>query len=482
MPRILALAMSAAAVSASVMPRQPAVANNHVSFPIVERRNLPGGMVRGGSAILNSALNKRADTATLYNHTNIAYMIELDIGTPAQKVRVQIDTGSDELWVDPDCSTVSDKTSAAFCETVGRYNPAKSSTAQDADATNELAYGKGTAEIAYVYDNIVVPGTNSSVLESVAFGVATSSEDAAVPIMGVGFGYGFNLEYYNIIDELFRQDVTNSRAFSIALGTTTDSDGTDDVGDNIENGVIIFGGIDTKKFSGTLYKFDNMPPQETADGPWRYFVQLDSVGYTKPGSKSSSKIGSSSIPVVLDTGSSLSYLPANVMSSLASSLGSTVQSDGTIIVDCDLGDKGGSVDFTFGSLTVNVALNDFIWEGQGACALGAITASDDLPCLFGDTFLRSVYAVFDQDNKNIYMAKAANCGSNSQSLSAAGDFSFTGECSEVTSSSGSSSGSGSGSGSSSDSGSSKNAGVSRFGAVPTVAASLFAAVAGLMML
>ncbi|CAK7212630.1 hypothetical protein SBRCBS47491_001532 [Sporothrix bragantina] len=429
---LLPLALTAA--SASVLPRTPEAgagvapvarapgSAGLLSFPIVERREWKGPATR--------RLRRRDDEATLYNATNVAYMIELGLGTPAQTVRVQLDTGSNELWVDPDCSTVTDTTSRNFCESLGQFVAADSSTLVDSETYQTLAYGRGQAEIDYVLDNIVVPGSGSnSTLKQVQFGVAVSSDDAAVPICGVGFGNNYNLEYNNIIDEMALQGITNSRTLSLALGSATSDNGREPVSDNIGNGIVIFGGVDTKKFAGPLYKYTNLPPQSGDPGqPWRYWIQLDSVGFTSAGKTSSSAYKDSSLPIVLDSGSSLSYLPQGIMDSLAKSFGVKAQSDGSLIVDCDAGSKGGYVDFTFGSLVISIPLSDFIWEAQaGICAVGALPSSDTT-ALLGDTFLRSAYVLFDQDHQNIYMAQAANCGSNEQVLSADGNYNFTGEC------------------------------------------------------
>ncbi|CAK7200616.1 hypothetical protein SEUCBS139899_003314 [Sporothrix eucalyptigena] len=431
---LLPLAMTA--VSASVLPRTPetgagaaaapavaARAPNSaglLSFPIVERRTFKGPATR---------LRRRDDEAVLYNHTNVAYMIELGLGTPPQQVRVQLDTGSNELWVDPDCSTVTTTASQQFCESVGTFDPNDSSTLVDGEEYATLAYGRGTAYIDYVLDNIVVPGSDNTTLKQVQFGVAVSSDDAAVPICGVGFGKDYNLEYNNIVDELTLQGVTNSRTLSLALGSATSDNGKEPVSDNIGNGIVIFGGVDTKKFAGPLYKYTNLPPQSSDPGqPWRYWIQLDSIGFTSPGKTSSSAYSGSSLPIVLDSGSSLSYLPQTVMDSLAKSFGVKAGSDGSLIVDCDYGAKGGYIDFTFGSLVISVPLSDFIWEAEAnVCAVGALP-STDTTALLGDTFLRSAYVVFDQDHQEIYMAQAANCGSNEQVLSADGNYNLTGEC------------------------------------------------------
>jgi hypothetical protein len=162
---------------------------------------------------------------------------------------------------------------------------------------------------------------------------------------------------------------------------------------------------------------------------WRYWIQLDSVGHTKPGAKST-VYPNSGLPIVLDTGATMSYLPQSIIDSLALDFNAQVVDDGTLAVDCATAKKSGSVDFTFGALTIKVPYHEFIWEAvPGHCFVGAAPVSGTTPIL-GDTFLRSAYVVFDQDNSNIFLAPYKNCGSKEQALPAGAGAAanFTGEC------------------------------------------------------
>ncbi len=51
------------------------------------------------------------------------------------------------------------------------------------------------------------------------FGGATTSTDMMEGIMGVGWGYGTDTSYYNVIDQLANQGITHSRTFSLDLAS-----------------------------------------------------------------------------------------------------------------------------------------------------------------------------------------------------------------------------------------------------------------------
>lgn len=50
--------------------------------------------------------------------------------------------------------------------------------------------------------------------------------------------------------------------------------------------------------------------------------------------------------------------------------------------------------------------------------------------MLGDTFLRAAYVVYDQDNRNLHLAQAANCGTSLVAISTGSDAvpSVTGDC------------------------------------------------------
>jgi hypothetical protein len=57
------------------------------------------------------------------------------------------------------------------------------------------------------------------------FGDASTSTEMLEGIMGIGWGYGLDTKYYNIIDQLSAQGITHSRAFSLDLASIDVAEG-----------------------------------------------------------------------------------------------------------------------------------------------------------------------------------------------------------------------------------------------------------------
>jgi hypothetical protein len=228
-------------------------------------------------------------------------------------------------------------------------------------------------------------------------------------------------EYPYVLDTMVDQGLIKSRAFSVDLR------GVDN-----PNGALIFGGLDTGKYIGELAKLPMLDREDTPRGADRYYVTMTGVGLTLPdGTVTQSE--EIAVSVFFDTGSTFSRLPTPIYQAFAGSFvnGQFDPESGYYFVDCSVTDVAGSIDFYFGSKTIRVPLNDFIWEVQGYCILG-VMPDDDEPIL-GDTFLRAAYVVFDQDNRNIHIAQAANCGTNLVAIGSGEDAvpSSTGDCTEL---------------------------------------------------
>lgn len=218
-------------------------------------------------------------------------------------------------------------------------------------------------------------------MKDVQFGVADASVDEFSGILGIGAGEGVNTLYPNFIDELAKQGVTKTKAFSLALGSKTE-----------EEGVIIFGGVDTGKFSGKLAHLPIVPADDSPDGVARYWVDMNSISLSPPTGKSTT-FANTKMTVFLDSGSTLTLLPQSLVNEIADSLGSTGTDDsGFAIVDCSLINEPGTIDFAFDGVTIKVPYSEMIRSVSSLpphCYLGMMGSTQF--ALLGDTFLRSAY-------------------------------------------------------------------------------------------
>ncbi|CAK7218783.1 hypothetical protein SBRCBS47491_003622 [Sporothrix bragantina] len=453
--RILALLLAAAGsslatgyTSSSLTPRGP------VSFPL----SLESVQRHSGS------LEKRNADIFLYNISAAAYLVTLSIGTPGQRVRVTVDTGSDELWVNPVCNFTSyyvDDADVKQCQSSGRYDPTLSNTSIDLHRTDKIRYGKGSVHFQYYNDTVTQPDSDISV-KNFHFGVATRSTDLYEGILGLGFAQ--NKGYPTFASAIAEQGAAGgtTNVFSVALASSNEANA----------GVLVLGGVDTERFAGRMMPVPILPPPE-ADTLVRYWVKLDSIGLSDSGSTSSLQSNDSSKvypgsggPVVLDTGTTLSILPSSVIAALANDLGGGVLTPldtrsststptahfykvpcAAIGRDSDVHSKDNqaglkrTVDFSFnnGSAFIRVPLYEFSSEvtssqgGPKTCVLGALAVDTDsssssgpsvdglnpdlgLTMLLGASFLRGAYVAFDQSANSVYMAPYARCLGNNSNL------------------------------------------------------------------
>ncbi|KAH9905862.1 acid protease [Xylariomycetidae sp. FL2044] len=356
------------------------------------------------AGVATPSISRRFFKADVLGVYGAAYLAELNIGTSSQPqiVDVLIDTGSFELWVNPDCAT---SNVPDFCNAFGHYDPSKSSTSQMLSTSFDIKYGSGEASGPYYKDDIFISGAK---VEQQQFGVANESDLVWFGIMGLGYGLGNGfINYPLIIDSLVAQGYTNSKLFSLDLGGQPKPAAA-------ITGEMVFGGVDTNKYAGNLKKV----PVDQSDP--HYAITLNSLSLRTPGSPTSNPFIDQNLPlpVIVDSGTTLSLLPESLVTKLAAQFpGAASDGKGGYTVPCSLQDQDGSVDFGFlaadGTVTISVKYKDFIWNSGGNCFLGAWYSSDIGVWILGDTFLRGAYVTFDQSNNALYMANYVSCGTDS---------------------------------------------------------------------
>ncbi|KAK3115075.1 hypothetical protein LTR53_005941 [Teratosphaeriaceae sp. CCFEE 6253] len=312
------------------------------------------------------------------------YFMNASIGTPAQNLRLHIDTGSSDLWVN-------------VASTSGTYAPNSSSTYQYIDSQFNITYVDGSgSEGDYASDTLAFGGVT---LDNQQFGIGytSSSQEGIIgigyPINEVATQYNGGNPYPNVPLHLMQNGEINSNAYSLWLNDLDASTGS-----------ILFGGVNTDKFTGSL---ETLPVIPTRGYYAEFIIALTAVGANGTTGSIANNIAS---PALLDSGSSLMYLPDDIVQSIYNDVGAQYDSSqGAAFVDCDLANSDATIDFTFSTPTISVGMNELVivagsdQRGNPICIIGISPASGSTPVL-GDTFLRSAYVVYDMTKNEISLA------------------------------------------------------------------------------
>ncbi|KAF2720049.1 acid protease, partial [Polychaeton citri CBS 116435] len=367
-----------------------------------------------------------------------AYYANISVGTPPQPQTVILDTGSSDLYFDAssaqECTLPEDNPNA--CQG-GTFNPDASKTyeiAAQSPAFN-TSFGDGTtAQGPFGRDTVCVADV---CISNVQFGLATevdSTTGFAIGLMGVGYSFIEAVQdhiYPNMPEVLVSSGVINSRLYSVYLN---DADTV--------SGSILFGGIDTTRYTGDLVTLDLLPDLGLLQNRRIAFVDQFitvvtevSANTAQTGGKDTTIISgtqtdylayasdSGSLPMLLDTGSAAWSVTKPVYDALIQQAFPYVDSSG--ICDCSHAVDTETVTLTFGdAVQIKVPATEFIVPAYNTTTQEQYTDSHGNPlCAFlisasdsslddegfgivGDSILRSMYVVFDLDNGQASIAQA----------------------------------------------------------------------------
>ncbi|KAK8141587.1 hypothetical protein G3M48_010268 [Beauveria asiatica] len=363
---------------------------------------VPVGILPRTHRIEKRTKNANVIQTTLEN-MNFFYAAQIGIGTPPQNITLLIDTGSSELWVNPDCRTARPQ-DAQLCAQFGQYNPRKSRTPPVGPfGKEEIRFGDTTDEstltsvkLTYFTDKIAF---GSLSIENQTFGVVTESKRQSQGILGLApdlhAGFDGDEPYSLVLNSMAKQGVIASRVFSLDLRHS-----------DTKTGALIYGGLDRSKFVGTLEK---VPIIKGLQGETRLAVSLDTLGITMS-QEENYRLQGNDTNVMLDSGTTISRLQADVAMPILKALRAKSENNGYFYIPCSARNQQGSVDFGFGGTTVRVPFKDFIINvgDPYTCYAGiALTGGQQI---LGETVLRAGYFVFDWDNKAVHIGQAADCG------------------------------------------------------------------------
>lgn len=346
------------------------------------------------------------------------YSVQLNIGSPFQQVEVLVDTGSSDLWItgsdNPYCLGTRNSqilpSDQIDCSQYGTFNKSQSSTwSQNITALPFfISYGDTTfASGVWGQDQLHLEDIN---VTGLSFAVANRT-NSTVGVLGVGLpslevtnaarnGY----QYDNFPMILKRSGATSSSAYSLFLNSLDE-----------EHGSILFGAVDNSKYTGSLYTIPliNTLQSYGYNQPIQFEVTLQGIGLSGDDNDSNVTLTTTKIPVLLDSGTTLTYLPKPILDNLADNINATFSERyGYYVVPCNFDGNSSSnfndnsqLVFDFGGFHIDTPLKDYLISiSRNTCILGLIP-QDSNSGVLGDTFLSHAYVVYDLERLEISMAQ-----------------------------------------------------------------------------
>ncbi|RKO90969.1 aspartic peptidase domain-containing protein [Blyttiomyces helicus] len=379
------LILSALAASAAAAPQS---SGTTVSIQRHATDAAPGVRAKGdvASARARFAVNKDGSIAKrgqslLTNGGNSFYYTTVSIGN-GQVFKVDLDTGSSDLWVPgPQCTS-----SDGSCTAAGGPIDLSDSSISDTGNTFSDNYGSGSASGEVYTGPYKIAGASTS---GDSFGVTTTEKGftfAAQGLLGLAFPFtqggatGVTANGGNVpITALGLQ------SFGFYLSNAANGD----------KGTFTTNGFDSSHVGGK-FTFESI---NTSPGYWLF--DISNGQYNAQGTTGDLSDGGSVTGAIADTGTSLIILPTNVVNAIYSAIGAG--SDGSI--DCN---ASGSVSFTFSNTAYAVSSSSYVLpNGDGTCSAGfAGGAEQQGVAIFGDVFLRNWYSFYDIKNTRVGFAEA----------------------------------------------------------------------------
>lgn len=291
------------------------------------------------------------------------------------------------------------------CTTLGSFNAQGSLTFQlnsSAPAFSISYVGGQKATGVWGTDTVYV---GSMKIHQCSLGVVTSSS-SLFGIFGIGLtpaentNYGSTpYQYQNFPQLLKRNGIIQKTSYSLYLNGTTSKYGS-----------ILFGAVDHAKYSGQLQTVPivNSDPSKFSKPP-SFDVVLDSI--TLENSKQIILVSTTPFAAVLDSGTTLTYLPQPIMDSLASLLKAKFSTAYNLYeLSCEYLTSSAYVVYNFSGAQIGVPLSELVIPaGNSQCLLGVLPVSNDVrdvpEAILGDNFLRHAYIVYNLDDYEISLAQ-----------------------------------------------------------------------------
>ncbi|ORX58329.1 acid protease [Hesseltinella vesiculosa] len=362
----------------------------------------------------------------LYNDDGTEYLVSISVGTPPQNFLVALDTGSSDLWVPSiDCLDCPHS----------RFDSTNSTTFADIHQPFSIVYGIGHVDGIYGKDTVRIAGIQ---VEQQQFGLAHSSKDIIFPtnpfsvhpkltangILGLGFPgltkAAVQGEPYNpFVFALMDQGHIQYPIFSIVMGSIYQN-GWSDIHPTYRDSLFYAPLATTKPHVYTYW-----------------MVHGNEVSITDPdGRVKTSEVLTPNHGFIIDTGTTLSYMEQHLAEALVYQVATRHQvlmdaATGTYVIDCAAYETDRLLHLDLATaedadheLRLTIPLRDLVLPIQAGqhptvqgtkCMFGIapwLTTTNNKPpvkngkplVLIGDSILRSMYLVFDMQQRRIGFA------------------------------------------------------------------------------
>lgn len=312
------------------------------------------------------------------------YEAEVALGTPPQKFKLLVDTGSSDTWVH-DILFENNPTIANY----GTYSFNASSTAKKLNTNFSATYNDGTTDSGYYITDKLTIGDTSKSADKFQFAVVTEAVDN-IGILGLGPAANENttILYNNLPLYLWKEGIINKPIFSLSMNEAGDF------------GSVIFGKTDPTQFStGTLVSH----PLGIVNGTYtHYAVGLAGIYQEERGIQFDTTYAN------FDTGYSTIQFPSQIFDLVGKLLNATYfQALDRYIYDCN-NQSTLTVGFDSQNLTIplsNLVSETIVLNDVQQCMLG-ISRNGKNQFVFGDMFFKNIYTVFDVDLKTVSFAQS----------------------------------------------------------------------------
>lgn len=320
-----------------------------------------------------------------------------------------------------DSSAVQEEISAvdANCDDFGVFTPDKSSSFKKNSSASSfyIAYGDNTfASGIWGADKLTINGVS---VDGLLFGVANVSNSSNV--LGISFP---QLEssnqastdssvspftYSNLPQLLKEQGLINKVAYSLYLNSL-----------EATSGDLLFGAVDTTKYTGQLYTVPLINIySKYYSNPIEFDITLQGTGFVSASGKAST-FNTQNIPALLDSGTTLTYLPQTIANMFASQVSASWDTNlQYYTMDCPSDSDAQNAAFVvqIGGVNYYVPLSNYILKtsDKDTCILGIQPQSTQY-CIFGDNTLSSLYVVYDLEDYEISIAQADYSGASKSNI------------------------------------------------------------------